>query len=116
MDKKHRKALLRNRLAFVKDLEASDITGYLYEAGIITENDKDTIENQKTRRERVEYLLDLLPRKGPNAFSGFCVVLSKSPYGYLGELLQPNSETKDTGVIYNISYIPFRDSWVSELN
>lgn len=91
MDKKHRKILLRNRLAFVKDLEATDITGYLYEASIITDNDKETIESQKTRRERVEYLLDLLPRKGPNAFSGFVTVLSKTPYSYLGDLLQPSS-------------------------
>ena len=99
MDKKDRKLLLKNRLAFVKDLDASDITGLLFEAGIITENDKESIEAIKLRRERVELLLDLLPRKGPKAFDGFCKALEESGfYGHLLKELQSKGKSKDKGV------------------
>ena len=78
MDKKHRKILLKHRLAFVKDLEALDVTSTIFESGTITENDKESIEGIKQRRERTEFLMDLLPRKGPKAFDSFCKALKES--------------------------------------
>ena len=97
MDKKHRKILLKHRLAFVKDLEAHDVTSALFESGIITENDKESIEAIKQRRERIEYLMDLLPRKGPMAFDGFCDALKDSGvYEHL-VLLLCSSKGKKSG-------------------
>jgi len=98
MDKKDRKILLKNRLAFVKDLDATDVTGLLFEAGIITENDKESIEAIKLRRERVECLMDLLPRKGPKAFDGFCTSLEESGfYEHLLKGLRSKGKSKDMG-------------------
>ena len=98
MDKKHRKTLLKHRLEFVKDLEALDVTSALFESGIITENDKETIEGIKHRREQVELLMDLLPRKGPKAFEGFCTALQSSGvYEHLYLLLSSSTKLKKDG-------------------
>lgn len=78
MKKVDRKLLLKNRLSLVEDIEANDITSHLYQDGVITENDREKVEVQKTRRDRIEFLLDLLPRKGPKAFDQFCHVLDQS--------------------------------------
>ena len=110
MEKAHRKQLLVKRLEFVKDLEPNDISGYLFQDGIITENDKEMIEAQQTRRERVEYLMDLLPRKGPKAFMKFCDVLTKSVmYEYLATLLKGQTATKSKFTLYTncVTHINF---------
>lgn len=108
MEKRHRKLLLKKRLAFVEDLEASDVTGALFQEGVITENDKEHIEGLGTRRERVEYLMDLLPRKGPTAFEKFTEILSTTlPYEHLGKLLrtsQSPSKGKFFGTIEKLCY------------
>ncbi|XP_066921954.1 caspase-2-like [Clytia hemisphaerica] len=96
MDKKHRKLLLKHRLAFVKDLEATDVSSLLYESGTITENDMESIEAIKLRRDRVEHLMDLLPRKGPKAFDGFINALEESKlYDHLASLLTSSKSSKD---------------------
>ena len=71
MNKKDRKLLLENRLAFVENVEAEDLLGHLFQDGILSENDKEKIEVQVTRRDRIELLLDTLPRRGPKAFTKF---------------------------------------------
>ena len=88
MDKSHKRFLLKYRLEFTKDLEANDITGYLYQEQVITENDRDMIDSKKTRRDRVEFLMDLLPRKGPKALGKFHDILTLFPsYKYLARLI-----------------------------
>jgi len=89
MEKRHRKLLLAKRLELIKDLEANDVVGYLYQYGVITSNNKEEIENQTTRKDRAEFLLDLLPRKGELAFQKFVDVLKECKvYEYLADLLQ----------------------------
>ena len=118
MDKKHRKILLKHRLAFVKDLEACDVTSALFESKIITENDKESIEAIIQRRERIEFLMDLLPRKGPDAFNGFCDALKDSGvYEHLVVLLCTSSSKgkksrksdKDKGVSCESALYKFND-------
>ena len=96
MNKKDRKLLLGNRLAFVENVEAEDLLGHLFQDGVLSENDKEKIEIQATRRDRIELLLDTLPRKGPKAFTKFCAVLNRfEGYKYLADILDPSAESGD---------------------
>ena len=46
MNKKDRKLLLDNRLAFVENVEAEELLGHLFQDGVLSENDKEKIEAQ----------------------------------------------------------------------
>lgn len=91
MDKKHRDLLRKNRMALVQDLEATHLLNFLYQEKGLTENDVETIKAQKTRTARAEKLLDLLPRRGPNAFDVFCRALADTDgQHHLLDLLRTN--------------------------
>lgn len=56
----------------------------------------ESIEAIKLRRDRVEHLMDLLPRKGPKAFDGFIKALEESKlYDHLASLLTSSKSSKD---------------------
>ena len=95
MQEEDRKALRSNREALLKDLEAKRVASLLYSREIFSEEDKDSVNAKSTPAEQREEILDILPRKGPNAFSVFCNVLHEvSPH--LEELLRhPQEDGKD---------------------
>ena len=91
MEEEDRKALRINREALLKDLEAKRVASLLYSREIFSEGDKDSVNAKSTPAEQREEVLDILPRKGPDAFSVFCNVLHKvSPH--LEKLLRPTQE------------------------
>lgn len=91
MEQIHRDALRFNRIALIRDLEASKVASNLYGAGILDENDKDFVQTKATREEMAQTLLDMLPRKGPKAFNAFCdALIDISPH--LERLLNPSSQ------------------------
>ena len=57
------------------DLEPNHILRNLVR--VLNETDEEEIRGQSTRRERCEKLLEILPRKGPNAFKVFVEALKK---------------------------------------
>ena len=62
--------ILRDYLSeIVMDLEPNNILPHL--ARVLTQNDDVEIKAQSTRQRRCEKLLEILPRKGPNAFKVF---------------------------------------------
>lgn len=77
MEKRHRDLLRKNRITIVNDLEPKDILGHLYQEGIISPDDMERVKAEKTRLEQAEKLLDILPRRGPKAFTVFCDTLFK---------------------------------------
>ena len=88
MNDQHRNLLRRNREALLRDLEPSRVASSLYSKGIISDEDKEEVNAKATIREKAETLLDMLPRKGPQAFDTFCEVLREvSPH--LEVLLKP---------------------------
>lgn len=96
MQEEDRKALRSNREALLKDLEAKRVASLLYSREIFTEEDKDSVNAKSTPAEQREEVLDILPRKGPRAFSVFCNVLHEvTPH--LEELLRPTQED-DEGI------------------
>ena len=84
MREEHRTLLQKNRVALVKDLEPRKILNHLGQ--ILDGDDREEVSTCRTRVDQAETLLDLLPKKGPDAFECFVrALLSKQRH--LGELL-----------------------------
>jgi hypothetical protein len=79
--------LRTNQVYLVNNLEATDILDYLLEDGVLTENDCELISNSKTRRERAQILLAMLPTRGPTAYGSFQRALGIGKYDFLQEKL-----------------------------
>lgn len=77
MEKKHRELLRRNRERLVEDLDALSLLSYLYQEHTLSENDVDLIKAERTRSSQAQKLLDIVPRRGPQAFDTFCRALER---------------------------------------
>lgn len=75
MEEEHRTILRKNRQYLIRDLEPLKILNDLPE--IFDEDDRDEVKAENTRKDQVEALLDILPRKGPTAFKQFLCALNK---------------------------------------
>ncbi|XP_074615788.1 uncharacterized protein LOC141875405 [Acropora palmata] len=75
MEEEHRTILRKNRQHLIRDLEPLKILNDL--AQIFDEDDRDEVKAESTRKEQVEVLLDMLPRKGPKVFEDFLRALNK---------------------------------------
>ncbi|KAJ8321585.1 LOW QUALITY PROTEIN: hypothetical protein KUTeg_000056 [Tegillarca granosa] len=80
------KTTLQNcRNCFLEDLDPTmTFLSSLYCAGILTEDQRDRIDKQTTRQDKVITLLDILPRRGPRAFKKFISV----DYHWISERLE----------------------------
>ncbi|RMX42441.1 hypothetical protein pdam_00010896 [Pocillopora damicornis] len=103
MDKKHRDLLRKNRLLLVEDLEATQLSNFLYQEGGISENDMQTIKAKPTRQAQAEKLLDILPRRGPKVFDVFCRALEQTDgQGHLLDMLKTNGSPTSGAVSSSI--------------
>ena len=99
MQEEDRKTLRSNREALLRDLEAKRVASLLYSREIFSEEDKDSVNAKSTPAEQREEVLDILPRKGPKAFSAFCNVLNEvSPH--LEALLRPTQEDGKADMLF----------------
>ncbi|XP_067141609.1 death domain-containing protein CRADD-like [Centruroides vittatus] len=74
----------------MKDVRVSYILPYLSE--VLTDDDEDLIKNEKTERGKINMLLNILPRRGPQAFSCFCEGLAENYDWLYKELISLNIE------------------------
>ncbi|XP_028399666.1 caspase-3-like isoform X2 [Dendronephthya gigantea] len=95
MDKSHRDILKAKRMDLARDLDVNTAVSYLYSQSIFTENDKDEILALKTPQERSEKLLDILPKRGPEAFDVFVKFLDERQ-PFLSKLLKPNTSMEES--------------------
>uniref|UniRef100_A0A3P8UTT7 CASP2 and RIPK1 domain containing adaptor with death domain n=1 Tax=Cynoglossus semilaevis TaxID=244447 RepID=A0A3P8UTT7_CYNSE len=85
MDPAHRALLQKHRVALATELLVSDhIVPYLYQEQILTDSQVEDIESQSTNKRKVFRLLDLLPNRGPLAFS--CFLRSLDDFSWVREL------------------------------
>ena len=84
MEDKHREILRKYRDAFLKDLEPIKVINRL---DFLDDDDRDQVKAQKTRSKQAEELLDMLPRKGPDAFHGFITALYSGSQKFLARPL-----------------------------
>ena len=87
MTEAHRELLTSNRVAIVEDLLVDDVLAQLFSNFVFDDNDKELIRSEATSKRQAEKLLDLLVKKGDEAFGHFLSAL-KDSYPHLAELLQ----------------------------
>ena len=88
-------AIRSNRVALVKTIDVRDILSYLIQNKIISLDEQEEIKSYRTRRERVEALIDKLPSKGPKGFTVFVQSLSED-YEDLSRSLQKGHQIEAT--------------------
>ncbi|XP_069006018.1 death domain-containing protein CRADD isoform X2 [Embiotoca jacksoni] len=86
MDPEHKAVLRKHRLEVSGQLLVSDsIVPFLYQEDILTDAQVEDIESQRTDRQKSLKLLDLLPSRGPRAFSAF--LRSLHDFGWIRDRL-----------------------------
>lgn len=81
MDAKKRNILRNVRVSLVKDMEPEDVLLHMSAAHVFSDRDEDEIKAERTRQEKCQTLLSILPRRGAKAFSSFVKAL---------EIVQPH--------------------------
>ena len=75
MDDKHRDILRRHWSELRRDLEPTKLLPYL--VSILDVTDEQEVKVKATREDRIDKLLDILPRRGPKAFEEFVKALQE---------------------------------------
>ena len=88
MEESHRKVLQKLRLKISGDINVRRITEELFSSGILDKNDSQEILAKETTQYKALHLLDLLPRKGPEAFPVFLQALHGSGSSFLANYIQ----------------------------
>lgn len=71
MDPRHKTVLKKVRPKLLEDLEVLPVLTRLLAGLILTQDDYDQVMAEKTRGKQAECLLNVLPRRGPDAFNEF---------------------------------------------
>ncbi|XP_057589012.1 caspase-2 isoform X2 [Hippopotamus amphibius kiboko] len=83
----HQEALKKNRVVLAKQLLLSELLEHLLEKDIITLEMREHIQAKAGSFGQNVELLNLLPKRGPQAFDAFCVALRETKQGHLEDLL-----------------------------
>ena len=90
MEQKHRTILLHHWANIRENLEPKNIMPKL--VTVLKETDYDEIREQSTRQERCDKLLDILPRRGKNAFDVFVNALESEVPHLASELTEAGNK------------------------
>ncbi|XP_035866883.1 caspase-2 isoform X3 [Phyllostomus discolor] len=83
----HQEALKKNRVALAKQLLLSELLEHLLEKDIITLEMREHIQARVGSFSQNVELLNLLPKRGPQAFDAFCAALRETKQAHLEHLL-----------------------------
>ena len=75
------------RVDIVADLDVHTVLDRLVASGVIIPEDYERICSKTTSQDRARLLLDILPSRGPNAFSIFLQALREARYDWLVDKL-----------------------------
>ncbi|KAI0222024.1 Caspase-2 [Lamellibrachia satsuma] len=90
MDDRHREKLRSNRVALIKDLIVNeDLLAQMEQNDIFTPSMVEEIEVKPTKQKRASELLNVLTRRGPDAFRVFVDALVCTGQTHLAKLLEP---------------------------
>ena len=70
--------LAKNKATIVRDLDVTQVLPQLLQKGVFTYAEERDILAQRDPRQRTEILIDILSRKGLDAFQEFCSSLENS--------------------------------------
>lgn len=88
MEESHRKVLKKLRLRISRNINVRRITEELFSGGILDENDRQEILLETTTEYKALHLVDLLPRRGSQAFPVFLQALHGSGADFLVNEIQ----------------------------
>ncbi|KAM5255319.1 caspase-2 isoform 2-T2 [Ctenodactylus gundi] len=83
----HQETLKRNRVVLAKQLLPNELLEHLLEKDIITLEMRELIQAKVGNFSQNVELLNLLPKRGPEAFDAFCLALRETKQGHLEDLL-----------------------------
>ncbi|XP_074622565.1 uncharacterized protein LOC141880875 [Acropora palmata] len=92
MENRLRNILRRHRLKIRMDLEPENILAKLVE--ILSDTDEGEIKAETTREKKCDKLLEILPRKGPNAFKVFVEALKGEASHLASDLIEVEEGTE----------------------
>jgi len=78
MEESHRKVLRKLRLKISRNINVRRVSEELFSGGILDENDREEILAETSTQYQSLHLLDLLPRRGSQAFPVFLQALHGS--------------------------------------
>ncbi|KAF7241161.1 Caspase-2 [Varanus komodoensis] len=87
MQKCHQEALKKNRVCLANQLILKELMEYLIERDVITVAMMETIQAKDGSFSQNTEFLNLLPKRGPKAFSAFCEALRETKQQHLEEML-----------------------------
>jgi caspase 2 len=91
MQREHRPALTKNYVLLVNETSVDEILDELRQQQIVNEEQTEFIARHSNYKGRTRALLELLPRRGTNAFHAFCYALL---FGNKGDLVSVQKEKK----------------------
>ncbi|XP_075862798.1 caspase-2 isoform X2 [Microcebus murinus] len=83
----HQETLKKNRVVLAKQLLLSELLEHLLEKDIITLEMRELIQAKGGSFSQNVELLNLLPKRGPEAFDAFCAALRETKQGHLEDML-----------------------------
>lgn len=87
LEQSERDVLTAHRILIVDNLQERKVVEQLFAEGILDQTDREEINAETSRFDKCCLLLDMLPRKGPNAFQSFLQALRLSSQGFLADKL-----------------------------
>ena len=79
---------IRNNFVFlIQNLVIADVIDNLYETEVLTDGMKEMVEVERTNRSKISKLLELLTRRGPEAYAKFIQSLNSSGQEFIARKL-----------------------------
>ncbi|XP_060092912.1 caspase-2 [Heteronotia binoei] len=97
MQKCHQEALKRNRVSLAKQLVLKELLEHLIEKDVITMEMVEIIQAKEGSFSQNVEFLNLLPKRGPKAFSSFCEALRETKQQHLEEMLLSTIPSQSNG-------------------
>ncbi|XP_006127417.1 caspase-2 isoform X1 [Pelodiscus sinensis] len=98
MQRCHQEALKKNRVSLAKQLVLKELLEHLIGRDIITTEMMETIQAKDGSFSQNVELLNLLPKRGPEAFSIFCEALRETKQQHLEEMLLKTIPSQNNGI------------------
>ena len=84
----HKQKLIQNRVRLIEDLEVAQVIPFLIQFGVLDDRMVEEVVRHPVRQDQVTALLDLVPRRGDEAFGIFCGALRHVNQAWLADLLE----------------------------
>ncbi|NXX61182.1 CASP2 protein, partial [Scopus umbretta] len=98
MQRCHQEALKKNRVMLAKELVLKELMEHMIEKDIITTEMMEMIQAKSGSFSQNVEFLNLLPKRGPNAFSAFCEALRETKQWHLEAVILKTTSSLSQGI------------------